>query len=174
MNVVLDPAREADQQLLDSLQRLPDGMRMYVCRLVLQRGLVGLDEAAWAALIADASRDQVGRGRKRGPRPGSRKQVVVPRTAPAAAPPAAVDAPLVTTTTPSPAVIETANDTPATPPARMAAAATATAPAAAMPSVVTPEPPRSAPASLAQPQPVPVMPAPSRLGRLAGLGIGGP
>jgi hypothetical protein len=173
LNVVLDLEREADCKLLENLRRLPDGMRMHVCRWLLRQGLADLDEGGWAAMLAEASRDQLGRGRKRGPRPGSRKReeanvatqpdpVRMPSRPPEdqAQPPAAVAA-----TGPTTAALPE----PATPPVP----AMEPVPAASQ-AVPEPEPP-AAPVPAPVTAPVEPRRPTGRLGRLSGLsGMSGP
>ncbi|CAG9184279.1 hypothetical protein LMG32289_05575 [Cupriavidus pampae] len=172
MNVVLDLKREADQQLLAVLRGIPNGVRMHVCRLVLMRGLADLDEGGLGALIADACRDQVGRGRKSGPKPGSRRKVAARLAVPVVAE-QSVTAPLDRT---APVVEQDKT-----------AAVTVAAPApVAAPALVREADEDEPPVAESEaPAPTPVPPVPpvaikplvarnnSRLSRLDGFGVGG-
>lgn len=72
LNVVLDLDRDRDRQLKDALDRLPDGTRMHLCRYVLLKFIPELEQGdGWSELLAEAMRDDVGRGRRRGRQPGS-------------------------------------------------------------------------------------------------------
>lgn len=174
LNVVLDRERERDRKALDVLSKIPDGTLMYVVRTVMLNGLADLDEDGVNALIAQASRDQVGRGRKRGPRPGSRKKAVAQGDEARAMPPAPTPAPPVLTTR-SPVSDVHDSDQPIPPPPRAVAVEPAPEPAP-VPPPVTPPVPMAAAVVAERPGPVP-SPAPvrpSRLANLRGQGVSGP